>query len=334
MVSTRGNTAAQWTDPEWRSEAELWIRRQVAQLGLSLGGEIEQPHAFPWSTVMRVPTANGVIWFKACSRELAYEVPLVALLASRGSARVLGPLASDAGRGWMLLPDAGRRLRDLELNLQLERWPEALALYAQLQLDVSADVDAFVAAGVPDRRPPLLAEQLERVLADDAMLKPAHEAALSNEEIVHARELVTSIDREQRELQELGVPDSIQHDDLHDANIYFREGGGYTFIDWGDAYVAHPFFTLSVTLAVLADHLGVARDATELNPFRDAYLEPWEAFQPRDELVAAVPSALRVGYAAGTTKWYDVISSMATEERRRFADGIPARVRRLLTLCA
>lgn len=46
-------------------------------------------------------------------------------------------------------------------------------------------------------------------------------------------------------------------------------------IDWGDAMVAHPFATLRITLASLAEELGVDwRDAT-LRPVVDAYLEPW-----------------------------------------------------------
>ena len=55
-----------WTQPEWLAGAEAWIRERV-----DLTGEIEQPHVRWWSTVLRVPTADGVVWFKACHRATA-----------------------------------------------------------------------------------------------------------------------------------------------------------------------------------------------------------------------------------------------------------------------
>ena len=44
-----------------------------------------------------------------------------------------------------------------------------------------------------------------------------------------------------------GVPETIQHDDLHDGQVYVRNGS-YRLLDWGDACVSHPFFTMAVTL--------------------------------------------------------------------------------------
>ena len=44
-----------------------------------------------------------------------------------------------------------------------------------------------------------------------------------------------------------GIPETIQHDDLHDGQIFVRDDR-YLLLDWGDACVSHPFFTLAVTL--------------------------------------------------------------------------------------
>ena len=49
---------APWRDPAWISGAHTWIEEQTARLGLARTGAIEQPHIYPWSTVMRVPTAG------------------------------------------------------------------------------------------------------------------------------------------------------------------------------------------------------------------------------------------------------------------------------------
>ena len=47
-----------WLEPEWRDDADTWIRQRVR-----VTGAIEQPHVYPWATAMRVPTAAGDLWF-------------------------------------------------------------------------------------------------------------------------------------------------------------------------------------------------------------------------------------------------------------------------------
>jgi Ser/Thr protein kinase RdoA (MazF antagonist) len=69
-----------------------------------------------------------------------------------------------------------------------------------------------------------------------------------------------------------GVPATIQHDDLHDGNL-FLDADRARVIDWGDAVIAHPFSTLRVTLDVLAYVLRVSSDAVALARVRDAYLD-------------------------------------------------------------
>jgi len=46
-------------------EAHAWIHAQVDGLGIALVGAITQLHVRPWSTVLRVPTGDGDLHFKA-----------------------------------------------------------------------------------------------------------------------------------------------------------------------------------------------------------------------------------------------------------------------------
>jgi len=66
-----------------------------------------------WATVLRVPLADGVAWFKACAPVQAFEPRLTAELHGRWSDRVADVLAFDADRGWLLLADAGTPLQEL-----------------------------------------------------------------------------------------------------------------------------------------------------------------------------------------------------------------------------
>ncbi len=83
-----------------------WIRERA-----DVAGDIEQPHVRPWSTVLRVPTPDGDLYFKAVSAIHVFEAALTALLASLQPDRVTEVVAMDSERGWMLMRDGGSRLR-------------------------------------------------------------------------------------------------------------------------------------------------------------------------------------------------------------------------------
>jgi hypothetical protein len=54
-----------------------------------------------WSTVIRVPTDRGDVWFEANDETLAHEGPVVELVAARAPGLVPPPLALDRERGWI-----------------------------------------------------------------------------------------------------------------------------------------------------------------------------------------------------------------------------------------
>ncbi len=77
------------------------------------------------------------------------------------------------------------------------------------------------------------------------------------------------------ELAGYGLPETIQHDDFHDGQVFVRDGR-YLLLDWGDACVSHPFFTLAVTLVGdLSWGLDDIQGSVDVEPFRDAYLDPF-----------------------------------------------------------
>jgi hypothetical protein len=328
VASSETNETLRWHDPEWLAGAVQWIDERVERVG-----EVDQFHAYPWATAIRVPTPEGQVWFKACIDELAHEVGTLELIAAHRPDLVPRLLAGDRERGWMLLDDAGRRMRDLEPGGgQLERWEEAISLYAQLQLDVAVDADRFAAVGVPDRRG-RVTEQFAEILEDERATHPLPESALSATELEGLGAILPALARDEAELDSLGLPYTVQHDDLHDANIFVRDGE-YRIIDWGDSCVASPLLSLTVALAVVAYRFGEKPDAPEVERVRAAYLEPFTALATSGELRRGAELARRVGYACGTIKWYEVMIAIERECRREFDVELPARLRKVLELCA
>jgi hypothetical protein len=260
---------------------------------------------------------------------LAHEAAVVETLARCRPDLLPKLLATDLERGWMLQGDGGTRLREvLGDSRDLSVWEEILPLYAELQMDAAADRDRFLAVGSPDRRLEVLPGQFEDLLGESERLE-----SLTSDELRRLHSLVPRVAADCRELAAYGLPETIQHDDLHDGQVFVREGR-YVFFDWGDACVSHPFYTLVVTLAVLAYRLELDLGAPELDRFRDAYLESWTRYRPRNELLDAYPVAYRLGVLCRGLTWALIVSSVPPSARGEEADAVPERMRMLLDVYA
>jgi hypothetical protein len=316
-----------WTDPSWRNDAEAWIRERVADAGYSLVAPLEHAHVRPWGTAIRVPTDQGVLWFKANIPPLAYEVPLTLEIAARRPDCVPRIVAADARRGWLLLEDSGAIVADLyDGEPPLEVWEALLPMYAQLQIDVAPAAPVLVAAGVPDRGLPNLIAGLRRVLENDRLVRPAADAALTDDELEQLHSLTPQLEEAIETLAALELPDSVHHDDVHQWNVCVRDGA-YRIIDWGDACIGHPLLSLWVPI----EHM----EAEYVEAARGAYLEPWTALRAYDDLVAACDAALLTAQITGVLKWELITSALSDEERGSYLDVVPQRLRCLLELaCA
>jgi hypothetical protein len=307
-----------WTDPQWLAEAHDWIGEQVARLGAGSVGPIEQHHVRSWSTVLCVPTGSGDMYFKANAAALRQEAAVVTLLAARRPDCVEPPLAVDLERGWMLMADAGVRLRGIvERERDLTCWLEILPLYAGLQIDLADDADELVSLGAPDLRLSVLPSRFEQLL-DTLIDLPLGDRRRLQGNVSRVREMCD-------ELAGYGLPETIQHDDFHDGQVFVRDGR-YFLLDWGDACVSHPFFTLSATLeGVLAWGLDDIQDSLEVGPFRDAYLEPFTDIANGVDLKAACAIALRLGWVCRAVNGHLGGSEAAQTHLRlrMFLDGRP-----------
>ena len=291
-----------WLEPEWRADAEAWIRARA-----EVTGPIEQPHVYPWSTVMRVPTAGGDLWFKATTPEIhGFEPRLTEILAEAFPDRVTELVETDAERGWMLMRDAGRRLR--ELGAPVSRWEEILPRYAELQIAVTPRADELLTLGVPDERPGGIPDRIEELLEDERALMLGESGELKPERRDELRRRLPELRALVEELEAFGIPATVQHDDLHDGQV-FVENERYRILDWGDSCVSHPFHTLTVTLRALAWRHKLEPGSEQLLRLRDAYLEPFGATAEAADL------AYRTGTLARALAWHRFVQSRPPDER-------------------
>jgi hypothetical protein len=242
--------------------------------------------------VLRVPTADGLLYYKEPEPALAHEYRLMEILARRRAELVTEVLYSDES-GRMLMRDAGPQLSSLPLDLA--HWEQAMPLYAQLQIAAMEDADELLAARVPDRRSARLPAQYRELVAERA-------PGLSADEYRQLLELVPAVDEACAELGSSGIPETINNDDMTDGTVHLRDGK-YRFLDWGDACVSHPFITLTVTARIVEIRHGLPPNSAEIARVIDAYLEPFTAFAPREQLVRFVPMARRFGQICRILLW-------------------------------
>jgi hypothetical protein len=282
-------------------------------------GEITQPHIRPWSTAFRIPTDMGVAWCKASGPGPAYEGPLLAAFDRRGVRGPLLPFATDPGRALILAPDGGPTMRDTRADgngdHDLEAWARILRGYARLQRSTEAWAEDLVALGVPDMRPDRLVAVLEAFIADDGIW--ARTDAEDRDAARAARRrlpgLLPVIAGLVDELAAVGIPATIQHDDLHGGNILVGPAGDRVF-DWGDASVAHPFMTLTTTLNSIEYRTELDQHGPELGRLRDVYLEAWTDVAPLTPLVAAEERSRILGAISRAASWERSFRGVPTDE--------------------
>lgn len=286
-----------------------WIRSHVEP-----AGPFEVAHARPWATVLRVPLADGVAWFKACAPTHAFEPRLTAELFTRWPDRVTEVLGCDEGRAWLLMADAGTPVG--AAGNPPEAWLAALPRYAELQRGEAPHARDHLAHGVPDLRLATLPARYEQLMRLDLPLQV--------DEIRQLRAFSPRFTKLCRELASCGIAETIQHDDLHHANLY-QGSGRLRVLDWGDASISHPFATLVVTFRFLEEHAGLAADDRWFSRLRDAYLEPWGA-----GVGGAFALAIPVGGFARAIAYISQRAVLPPEYRHSFDSDFAVVLRRAL----
>ena len=293
--------------------AESWVREHVRP-----AGALEVVHERAWSTVVRVPTGGGAAWFKACRALQAFEPRLTAALQRRWPDRLAEVLGHDEERARLLLADAGTPVG--AFGNSPDAWAAALPLYAELQRGEAAHADEHLAGGVTDRR----LERLPALYEDLA----GRELPLEPEERELLRRFAPGFGRLCAELDGQGVPETVQHDDLHFGNVYEKDGR-MLILDWGDTSVAHPFFSLFVTFRFLEEVNHLEPGDRTYPRLRDAYLEPWGR-----DLEHTFALAHRVGAFAHAHGWLRLRDHLPEGERKLIEPGFAAILRRALARVA
>jgi hypothetical protein len=239
-------------------------------------------------------------------------VPLTVALASRWPDRVPEVVGADIERAWLLMRDGGTTLADAGT---LEPYAHALSLYGELQVGEVGHVEDFFAMGLPDMRLPVISAAYEPFLERDR--------GLTADEVARLHALAPRYQELCAELASFQLPDSIQHDDLHEWNVFVRDGH-VALYDWGDAGVSHPLFSWLKPLGV------ATRRGVDPEPFLVSYLSAWTEVIPEERLRAAIDLAIPVGSFAYALAEQRKCDALPAAGKAHFQETIPQEVRTYL----
>lgn len=323
-----------WTRPEWLEQARAWINHSLVVSEYALTGPIEQVHVRVWSTILRCATDQGAVYFKACRP--ATEPRLMMFLRAIQPDNLPDLLGVDLEQGWVLMHDAGPMLRaSLTKPADLALAEPALVQYATLQMTVAPQAGRLTRLGALDHRLERLPGLFASLLADTAVLRIGEEDGITPEQHRQLLALLLRYTEMVEELQARAVPQTLHHDDFHDGNILVSGEPGqlrFVFSDWGESCVTHPFCSMMIFLRSASSRAGFPDKVTdsperlppELNRLRDAYLRPWQAYEPPYRLIEMFNLAWRVGMVGRALTWAEFVAPLDEAARQEFTHIVPA----------
>ena len=275
-----------------------------------------------WSRVVRLTTEDGTVWLKVNRGGTTYEPSVVAALGRLTPESVDEPLA--VAGAWMLPSDGGPTLRDVRGDAapDLEAMSEVMREYAALQRATIPHTERLLALGVPDLRPSLIPAAFDHLLGQDDWMRVGQDGGISEAAyarlLTHRPVLADACAR----LAGSPIPVALQHDDLHDNNVFVPSPGVYRIFDWGDASVAHPFGTLLVSLRSFALFCETTADNPKVTNLRDAYLACWTDLAPMDQLLQDASLAISVAPVGRALSWQRALIDAGPEERAEWQDSV------------
>lgn len=304
-----------WSSAAWRQEVEAWIFASLGAAGLCPTGPVEQVRLRMWSVQLTVATDAGSFWFKENHPGQRFEAALLAVLAEHVPHHVVPPVAVEPARGWFLSPDRGDTISSMD-GVDIGVWQRIVRDYADMQQRLASTRDEVAAAGLVTVSPLETADFVERATEQMAALPAAAAAHLDLQTRNRVRDGLPHLRVLGRRLADLPGGMSLQHNDLHPNNVFLPrpDEEHLRFFDFADAVWAHPFCSMSIPIRNLAGMLETQEDDPRIRSVVDAYLDAWQGYGSRAELVEALDVAVRLAPVHRFESWRRLLAD-ATEAR-------------------
>lgn len=259
---------AEWARPGWRDRALRWAARRI---GAPIT-RVEQSRAWESSCVYRLRARHDVFYLKAVAARCDWEPRLTRWLARRFP-RLIAPVVAVGGAGrWLLTRETkGPILRD---SRGLPAWERAAFEYGRLQRALVGRTPSLLRMGCPRRGSRWALREMTGLLRDRRALAAGGRERLSPGEIARLRARVPALRARGRALAACAVPLSLDHSDFWAGNI-IASPRGPVYLDWEDATVSHPFWSVFMLPWSHGFHDRWGARGAAARRVKDAYLAGW-----------------------------------------------------------
>ena len=322
-----------WEDPDWLKQTSDWLHNETSRQHIQITGSIEQPHIYPWSTVLRIPTDQGILFFKATAAETIYEAALTQTVAAWYPHCMPEFVAVEKNRGWMLMRDGGEPLRaSIRPTIDVTPWTPIISLFSELQIGLAEHVPELLALGIPDWRLIHLPKLYAELLMDTDSLLLDKPDGLTSEDFRRVQELTPRFEQICDELAAFGIPETLNHGDFHDGNVLLGKNGRVTLFDWGDGCLTHPFVSLRTFFVSIENSLKLEDYSftPEMTALLHVYLQPWQRFGTMENLLYAYTLSRCVASIVKALAWHQTVSNLEKPFREKYAEIVPELLREFL----
>lgn len=275
-VGSPMNPQIPWEQVGWFKDASEWIGEVVQTLGRHQTGPIEQyKAAWGWSTILRVPTSESLMYFKAGYSTPPSEGDVIELLAHKFPNRVPQVLAYERSQNWILTDDFGEVLSS---QLHLEHLTNAVQIHAEIQISESSDLSTWQQIGTP-----FINTETLRTHAATLLVEAESLSQYCLNELSRCSDI---LDQAFDSMDQSTIPNSIVNQDFRPGNVALTPSSELVFFDWGNVVVAHPFF------GFLMFYRYCTNNSTDFSSsLCTEYLKPWLPYSSEKQLYQNLKTA-------------------------------------------
>jgi hypothetical protein len=279
----------------WTRDLLDWTRSIIPEHRRSNLADIEQLNASSHHALLRIKSGHGrTVWFKAAAAADDPEFETTLKLNELFPEYLPTILASRLDwRGW-LMADAGSSAEKtwFPSSRSFERIGRNLARLQQASIPFVGDL---MNVGLADQRIPTLRATVAELMPsfEEAVLFQ-RSAGIPQILLWKLREIANTFDEAFGAIEEIGLPDTLVHNDLNPGNILMWEGD-CVFTDWADASVGNPFVAIDQLQIYFNQN---ARLSPELPRIIHAYSREWYGGFTQKKLDTVIQSVRLLSLAA------------------------------------